>query len=55
MIMAEHAIRVAKSEIGFIHYEGRNYQAMMRHQTLSVDADLRSRTDGAAAGGKIRK
>jgi SRSO17 transposase len=32
----EHAIRVAKSEIGFTHYEGRNYKALMRHQTLCL-------------------
>jgi SRSO17 transposase len=32
----EHAIRVAKSEIGFTHYEGRNYTALMRHQTLCL-------------------
>jgi SRSO17 transposase len=32
----EHAIRVAKSEIGLRHYEGRNYKALMRHQTLCL-------------------
>jgi SRSO17 transposase len=32
----EHGIRVAKSEIGFTHYEGRNYTALMRHQTLCL-------------------
>ena len=32
----EHAIRVSKSEIGFTHFEGRNYTALMRHQTLSL-------------------
>jgi SRSO17 transposase len=32
----EHAIRVAKSELGFTHYEGRNYTALMRHQTLCL-------------------
>lgn len=30
----EHAFRVAKSEIGFSHYEGRNYQGLMRHMVL---------------------
>ena len=30
----EHAFRVAKGEIGFTHYEGRNYTALMRHQVL---------------------
>jgi SRSO17 transposase len=30
----EHAFRVAKSEIGFSHYEGRHYQGLMRHLVL---------------------
>ena len=30
----EHAFRVAKSEIGFTHYEGRNYLGLMRHLIL---------------------
>jgi SRSO17 transposase len=30
----EHLFRVAKSEIGFNHYEGRTYQGLMRHMTL---------------------
>lgn len=32
----EHAIRVAKSEVGLTHYEGRNYTALLRHQTLCL-------------------
>jgi SRSO17 transposase len=32
----EHAFRVGKSELGFTHYEGRNYTAMMRHQMLCL-------------------
>ena len=32
----EHAFRVGKSELGFTHYEGRNYIAMMRHQMLCL-------------------
>jgi SRSO17 transposase len=32
----EHAIRLAKSEIGFTHYEGRSYTALMRHQALCL-------------------
>jgi SRSO17 transposase len=32
----EHGIRVAKGELGFTHYEGRNYTALMRHQTLCL-------------------
>jgi SRSO17 transposase len=32
----EHGIRLAKSEVGFTHYEGRNYTALMRHQMLCL-------------------
>jgi SRSO17 transposase len=32
----EHSFRVGKSELGFTHYEGRNYTALMRHQTLCL-------------------
>lgn len=32
----EHAFRVAKSEIGFGHFEGRSYVALMRHQILCL-------------------
>jgi len=32
----EHAIRISKSEIGFRHFEGRNYTALMRHLTLCL-------------------
>lgn len=32
----EHAFRVAKSEIGFSHYEGRSYVALMRHMILCL-------------------
>jgi SRSO17 transposase len=30
----EHGLRLSKSEIGFRHFEGRNYTALMRHLTL---------------------
>ena len=30
----EHVFRLAKSEVGFGHFEGRNYQGLMRHMTL---------------------
>ena len=30
----EHLFRLAKSEVGFGHYEGRNYNGLMRHMTL---------------------
>src|ERR1700747_1097584 len=32
----EHGLRVAKRALGFTHYEGRNYTALMRHQTLCL-------------------
>ena len=32
----EHAIRVSKSEIGFGHFEGRNYVALLRHLVLCL-------------------
>jgi SRSO17 transposase len=32
----EHAIRLAKREVGLTHYEGRNYTALLRHQTLCL-------------------
>jgi SRSO17 transposase len=32
----EHTFRVGKSELGFTHYEGRNYAGLMRHQTLCL-------------------
>ena len=32
----EHCFRISKSELGFTHYEGRNYTGLMRHQTLCL-------------------
>ncbi len=32
----EHSLRVSKSELGFRHFEGRNYTALMRHLTLCL-------------------
>ena len=32
----EHGFRVGKSELGFTHYEGRNYTGLMRRQTLCL-------------------
>lgn len=32
----EHAFRVCKSELGFAHFEGRNYVAHQRHMSLCV-------------------
>jgi SRSO17 transposase len=32
----EHGFRVAKGEIGLMHYEGRSYTSLLRHQTLCL-------------------
>jgi hypothetical protein len=32
----EHLFRVAKQEVGLMHYEGRKYQGLMRHLILSL-------------------
>jgi SRSO17 transposase len=32
----EHSFRVAKGELGFTHFEGRNYLALMRHLSLCL-------------------
>src|SRR5262249_17833222 len=32
----EHTFRVSKSEIGFGHFEGRNYTALIRHMILCL-------------------
>jgi SRSO17 transposase len=34
----EHSFRVCKSELGFAHFEGRNYGALMRHLSLCLTA-----------------
>ena len=34
----EHCFRVCKRELGFTHFEGRNYTALMRHLSLSLVA-----------------
>jgi SRSO17 transposase len=34
----EHSFRVCKSELGFTHFEGRNYRALLRHMSLSLVA-----------------
>jgi SRSO17 transposase len=34
----EHSFRVAKSKLGFTHFEGRNYTALMRHMSLCLVA-----------------
>jgi SRSO17 transposase len=32
----EHGFRVGKSELGLMHYEGRSYTGLLRHQTLCL-------------------
>jgi SRSO17 transposase len=34
----EHSFRVCKSELGFTHFEGRNYTALLRHMSLCLIA-----------------
>jgi SRSO17 transposase len=34
----EHSFRVCKTELGFAHFEGRNYVALMRHMSLCLTA-----------------
>ncbi|MDX1968566.1 MAG: IS701 family transposase [Planctomycetaceae bacterium] len=34
----EHAFRICKQELGFGHFEGQNYEAMMRHQMICLSA-----------------
>ena len=34
----EHCFRVCKTELGFGHYEGRNYVSLMRHLNLCLGA-----------------
>jgi SRSO17 transposase len=52
----EHGFRVSKSEIGFRHFEGRSYVALMRHLvlcllTLTFVADHAERLRGEKPGG----
>jgi SRSO17 transposase len=58
----EHAFRVCKTELGFSHYEGRNYVALMRHLTLCLAAlgfvaerteRLRGEKSGGDAGASV--
>jgi SRSO17 transposase len=51
----EHAFRVSKSEIGFGHFEGRNYMALLRHLilcllTLGFVAEHTDRLRGGKSG-----
>jgi SRSO17 transposase len=52
----EHCFRVCKSELGFTHFEGRNYQALQRHLSLCLlafgfVADHTERLRGEKSGG----
>jgi SRSO17 transposase len=52
----EHSFRLSKGEIGFRHFEGRNYVALMRHLTLCLVtltfvAGEASRLRGEKSGG----
>jgi SRSO17 transposase len=58
----EHAFRVAKSEAGMTHYEGRSYVGLTRHLTLCLvvmgfvavrAADLRGEEPGGHAGAGV--
>jgi SRSO17 transposase len=54
----EHSLRVSKSEIGFGHFEGRNYVALMRHLILCLlvlgfVADQTDRLRGEKSGGDV--
>jgi SRSO17 transposase len=60
----EHGFRLAKSELGFTHYEGRSYTALMRHQTLCLlmlsfvaehTERLRGEKSGAADGAGVQR
>lgn len=59
----EHTFRVGKSELGFTHYEGRNYTGLMRHQMLCLlmltfvaghTERLRGEKPGADAGAGVQ-
>jgi SRSO17 transposase len=36
--VVEHSFRICKSELGFTHFEGRNYMALLRHMSLALVA-----------------
>lgn len=52
----EHSFRVSKSELGFGHYEGQDYEALLRHLTLcqlalTFAAEQAARLRGEKPGG----
>ena len=55
----EHVFRLAKTEVGFGHFEGRNYRGMVRHMTLCqlvllFAAEQTDRLRGEKPGGDDR-
>ena len=51
----ERCFEDSKTELGFDHYEGRNYEGMMRHQTVTMLTHLfLSRVREQWRGGKTR-
>jgi SRSO17 transposase len=55
----EHLFRLAKTEIGFAHFEGRSYKGLMRHMTLCqlvllFAAEQTDRLRGEKSGGDDR-
>jgi SRSO17 transposase len=60
----EHSIRLSKSELGFRHFEGRNYVALMRHLILCCltltfvageTARLREKKSGGDGGAGVQR
>src|SRR5262245_27849352 len=47
-----HAFRVSKGEIGFGHFEGRNYTALLRHLDARQDVGEEGGVQGGEAGGR---
>ena len=52
----EHVFRLAKTEVGFTHFEGRSYRGLMRHMTLCqlvllFAAEQTDRLRGEKSGG----
>jgi SRSO17 transposase len=55
----EHVFRLAKTEVGFTHFEGRSYRGLMRHMTLCqlvllFAAEQTDRLRGEKTGGDYR-
>jgi len=51
----EHAFRLAKTEVGFAHFEGRSWQGLLRHMILCQTVMLFVAEETTRLrGGKIR-